>query len=113
MDAMNWPVVYPEILLLVMACLITLVDLWVSDPQRRVTLWLTQATLAAVGLMHLQAFDGGLTRYGMQGMMVTDPLSHLLAFFSAIAMMVCIAYVQAYLAARDMLKGEFFTLSLL
>ena len=113
MDAMNWPVVYPEILLLVMACLITLVDLWVSDPQRRVTLWLTQATLAAVGLMHLQAFDGGLTRYGMRGMMVTDPLSHLLAFFSAIAMMVCIAYVQAYLAARDMLKGEFFTLSLL
>ena len=50
MNDMNWLVVYPEILLLVMACLITLVDLWVRDAQRRPTLWLTQVTLAAVGL---------------------------------------------------------------
>ena len=112
MDAMNWPVIYPEMLLLVMACLITLVDLWVTDPQRRVTLWLTQATLAVVGLMHLFDFDAGLTRYGMQAMVVADPLGHLLAFFAAIALMVSIGYAQTYLAARDMLKGEYFALSL-
>ena len=112
MDAMNWPVIYPEMLLLAMACLITLVDLWVSDPQRRVTLWLTQATLAVVGLMHLFDFDAGLTRYGMQAMVVADPLGHLLAFFAAIALMVSIGYAQAYLAARDMLRGEYFALSL-
>ena len=112
MNAMNWLVIYPEAVLLAMACVITLVDLWVRDPQRRVTFWLTQATLAAVGLMHLSYFDSGLTMYGMQAMVVTDPMGHLLAFFAAVAMMVSVAYAQTYLASRDMLKGEFFTLSL-
>jgi NADH-quinone oxidoreductase subunit N len=109
---MNWPVVYPEILLLAMACVITLVDLWVRDAQRRATLWLTQATLAAVGLWQLFGFDVGATGYGMQAMVVADPLGHLLAFFAAAAMMISIAYAQPYLASRDMLKGEYFTLSL-
>ena len=112
MNAMNWPTVYPEIVLLAMACLITLVDLWVRDEQRRLTFWLTQATLAAVAFMHLNDFNAGLTLYGMQSMVVADPMGHLLAFFAALAMMVSVAYAQAYLAARDMLKGEFFTLSL-
>ncbi len=112
MNAMNWPTVYPEIVLLAMACLITLVDLWVQDDQRRLTFWLTQATLAAVAFMHLNDFNAGLTLYGMQAMVVADPMGHLLAFFAALAMMVSVAYAQAYLAARDMLKGEFFTLSL-
>ena len=31
MTAMNWPVVYPEIWLLVMACVVLLVDLLVTD----------------------------------------------------------------------------------
>jgi NADH-quinone oxidoreductase subunit N len=111
-NTMNWLVIYPELLLLVMACVITLVDLWVRDPQRRPTLWLTQLTLAAVAAMHLAYFDSGLTMYGMQAMVVTDPMGHLLAFFAAVAMMISIAYAQHYLASRDMLKGEFFTLAL-
>jgi NADH-quinone oxidoreductase subunit N len=112
MNAMNWPVIYPEILLLVMACVVTLVDLWVRDPMRRTTFWLTQATLLATGLMHLSYFDDGLTVYGMQAMIVADPMGHLLAFFAAVAMIVSVAYAQHYLAARDMLRGEFFPLSL-
>lgn len=112
MEAMNWPVIFPEILLLVMACVVTLVDLWVQDERRRVTLWLTQLTLLVVGLMHLAAFDDGLTEYGMQAMVVADPLGHLLAFFAAVSMIVSMAYAQPYLGSREMLKGEFFSLSL-
>jgi NADH-quinone oxidoreductase subunit N len=111
-NLMNWLVVYPEMLLLVMACIVTLVDLWVVDPRRRTTFWLTQATLAVVGLMHLSYFNAGFTLYGMQSMVVTDPLGHLLAFFAAVATMVSIAYAQPYLATRDMLRGEYFTLSI-
>ena len=48
----------------------------------------------------------------MQGMVVSDPMGHLLAFFAAVAMIVTLAYAQPYLASRDMLKGEFFTLAL-
>ena len=37
MNAMNWSVVHPEALLLALACVVVLVDLWVTDPARRLT----------------------------------------------------------------------------
>ena len=82
MNPMNWPVVYPEALLLLLAAL------------------------------HWIFYDGGATIYGMQRMMVGDPMGHLLAFFATLAVMVTIAYAQPYIASREMLKGEFFTLSM-
>jgi NADH-quinone oxidoreductase subunit N len=112
MNSMNWLVISPEILLLVMACAVALVDLFVKHPQRRPTLWLAQLSLAAVAWLHLQQFEGGATLYAMQGMVVSDPLGHLLAFFSTLAVMVTLAYAQPYIATREMLKGEFFTLSM-
>ena len=112
MNPMNWPVVYPEALLLLLACAVALVDLYVTDPKRRLTFWLAQASLAAVAALHWIFYDGGATIYGMQRMMVGDPMGHLLAFFATLAVMVTIAYAQPYIASREMLKGEFFTLSM-
>ena len=59
MNSMN--VLAPEILLLTMACVVALVDLWVTDSARRLTFWLTQGTLVVVGALHLMAFDQGAT----------------------------------------------------
>jgi NADH-quinone oxidoreductase subunit N len=112
MNAMNWLVIYPEIALLAMACVIAVGDLFSDDPKRRLTFWLTQFALAVVAYMHLSYANSGLTLYGMQGMVVTDPLGHLLAFFATIAVMVSLAYAQPYIGSRDMLKGEFFVLSM-
>jgi NADH-quinone oxidoreductase subunit N len=112
MNAMNWEVISPEIVLLVMACAVALVDLFVTDPKRRPTYWLSQASLAVVALLHLSHFNGGATWYAMQNMVVSDPMGHLLAFFAALSVMVTLAYSQPYIASRDMLKGEFFSLSL-
>ncbi len=112
MNDMNWPAVYPELVLLAMACVIALVDLFVGDERRRPTYWLTQATLVVVGAMHLAYFEDGLTVYGMQGMVVTDPLGHLLALFACIALAVTLVYARAYAGSRELLKGELFTLSL-
>ena len=109
---MNWAAVTPEIVLLTMACAIALVDLFIEDEQRSLTFWLTQASLAAVALLHLVRFDGAESVYAMQGMVVSDPLGHLLALFATIAVMITIAYARPYIGAREMLKGEFFTLSL-
>ena len=109
---MNWLVVYPEIFLLAMACVVLLADLWVTHPERAPTFWLTQAAIAGFGLLHLAYFNAGLTRYGLGGMVVTDPMGHLLAFFAAVAMMVTLGYARPTLGAREMLKGEFFALSL-
>jgi len=112
MTAMNWPVVYTEIWLLLAACAVLLVDLFNTDPQRRPTFWLTQASVAVFAWLHLTAYQAGKTAYGMHGMVVVDPMGHLLAFCAALAIMVTLAYARPTLAARDMLKGEFFTLAL-
>jgi len=109
---MNWLVVYPEIALLAMTCVIMIGDLFSDDPKRRLPFWLTQFALAVVAYMHWQYVDSGLTLYGMQGMVVTDPMGHLLALFSTLAVMVTLAYAQPYIAEREMLKGEFFVLTL-
>ena len=112
MNPMSFLVIYPEALLLVAACAVALVDLFVTDPKRRPTFWLAQISIGLVGLMHLALYDGGATVYGMQRLVVADPLSHALAFFACVAVMVSLAYAQSYIAPRDMLKGEFFTLSM-
>jgi len=109
---MNWPVLYPEMWLLVMACAVLLADLFFTDPQRGPTFWLTQFTIGVFALLHLWSFNGGDTAYGMNGMVVTDPMGHLLAFFAAVSVMISIGYARPTLAARDMMKGEFYTLSL-
>jgi len=112
MNSTNWLVTSPEILLLVMACVVALVDLGVSHPQRRPTFWLSQISLAAVALLHLNNFETGATAYVMQNMVVSDPMGHLLALFATLAVMVSLAYAQPYIASREMLKGEFFSLTL-
>ena len=112
MNSFNWPVVLPEIFLLAMACFVAIADLFLTHPARRVTFWLTQGTLAGVALLHFDAFNAGQSAYGMQGMVVSDPLGHLLALFAALAVMVTLAYAQPYVGSRDMQKGELYTLSL-
>ena len=112
MNEMNWLAIYPELLLLVTALIVAMVDLWVTDPRRTLTYVLTQLSLAAVAAMHLAYFQGGFTLVAMNGLVVADPLGHLLAIFSTIAIMVTLAYARGYAASRDMLKGELFTLSM-
>lgn len=53
-DSLSWITVYPEIILLVMACVIAMVDLGVKTPLRGTTYALTLLTLAVVAA--LEAF---------------------------------------------------------
>ncbi len=112
MNDMNWLAICPEILLLAMGCIVALVDLWVTDEQRRPTYWLTQLTLAVVAGLHFSYFDAGLTTYAMQGMVVSDSMGHLLAAFACIATLIALVYARPYAGVREMLKGELFILSL-
>jgi NADH-quinone oxidoreductase subunit N len=112
MTTLNWTVIHPEAWLLLGACVVTLADLFVKDPERGPTFWLTQAVAAVFAWLHLAAFGAGATAYGMSGMVVADPMGHLLAGFAGIAVMIGLAYARPTLGARDMLKGEFFTLTL-
>ncbi|MDQ2780351.1 MAG: NADH-quinone oxidoreductase subunit NuoN [Pseudomonadota bacterium] len=108
----NWTILYPEIWLLVLACAVLLVDLYTSDPARGPTFWLSQFGVGVFAAMHLGYFEAGATVYGMGNLVVVDPMSHLLAFFAALAVMATLAYARPTLASREMLKGEFFMLAL-
>ncbi|MDZ7858280.1 NADH-quinone oxidoreductase subunit NuoN [Sphaerotilus sp.] len=112
MTAMNWLAVYPEIFLLVMACVVALADLFVTDPKRTPTHVLTLLTLVALAGMHWVSFHEGQTYYAMNRMVVTDPMGHLLALFATIAVAVTLVYARPYAESREMLKGELYSLSL-
>jgi NADH-quinone oxidoreductase subunit N len=112
MNPMNWPAIYPELVLLVCALVVAMVDLWVAHPRRLPTYLMTQASLAVVALLHLYAFNEGNTVYAMQRMVVSDPMGHLLGVFASVAVMITLVYARPYAAERDILKGELFTLSM-
>jgi len=104
---------YPEIVLLVMACVVTLADLFVKSPKRTGTYVLTLASLGGVALLHAMYADAGQTLYGFGRMVVSDPMGHWLKCFATIAVMVTLVYSRPYAADRDMMRGgEIFSLSL-
>ena len=112
-DKLSWVSVYPEIVLLVMACLILLVDLTITSARRTGTYVLSLLTLGAVGLLQLLYADAGQTVYGFGNMVVSDPMGNWLKCFAVVAVMVTLVYGRPYAADRGMLRGgEFFTLSL-
>jgi NADH-quinone oxidoreductase subunit N len=112
-DNLSWVVAYPEIMLLVMACAIALVDLGVKTPLRGATYALTLLTLAGLAILLAMYADTGVTAYGFGGMVVSDPMGNWLKCFATVAVMVTLVYARPYAASRDMLRGgELFTLSL-
>ncbi len=113
LDKTSLIVTSPEILLLVMACVIALVDLGVTSRLRTATYWLTMATLAVVAWFTADFALQDQTIYAFGGMVVSDPMGNWLKCFATLAMMVCLVYGRGYAADRDMLGGgEMFTLSM-
>ena len=112
MNDMNWVALQPELLLLAATCVVALVDLFVTDERRTPTYWLAQLSLAVFAGMHFCALGSGDVAVAAQGMMVTDPMGHLLTGVSAVALIITLVYARPYVASRDMLKGELFSLSM-
>ena len=105
--------VYPEIIVLVMAIVIALVDLFVKSPRRTLTYGLTLLTMGVVAYMQADVATQGQTVYSFGNMVVSDPMGAWLKCFATLAVMVTLVYGRPYAAARDMLRGgELFTLGL-
>lgn len=112
-DKLSWISVYPEIILLIMACVIALADLGVKSPRRTQTYLLSLLTLAIVAALQASYAVGGVTVYGFNNMVVSDPMGNWLKCFATIAMMVTLVYGRPYAGDRDMLRGgEMFSLSM-
>ena len=111
-DNISWLSIYPEIVLLVMGCVITLVALGVKRARRTGTDVLTMLTLAVVAVLQANYALSGNTFYGWGNMVVSDAMGNWLKCFATVAMMVTLVYARPYAADRDMLRGgELFSLS--
>ncbi len=112
-DNISWLAIYPEIVLLVMGCVIALVDLGVHSPRRTATYVLTMLSLALVAGLQAMYASTGSTFYGFGNMVVSDSMGNWLKCFATVAVMVTLVYGRPYAATRDMLRGgELFTLSM-
>ena len=112
-DKLSWMTIYPEAVLLVMACIITLVDLSNTSAHRTRTYVLTLLTLAVVAVLTGMQAAAGRTIYGFGNMVVSDPMGNWLKCFASLALMVTLVYGRPYAADRGMLRGgEIFTLSI-
>lgn len=112
-DLLSWIAVFPEVILLVMACAVTLLDLGVKSRLRTGTYVLTLVTLAVVAVLQGVYASTGGTLYGLNNMVVSDPMGNWLKCFATIAVMVTLVYGRPYAGDRDMLRGgELFSLSL-
>ncbi len=113
-EKLNVLALLPEIVLVCMAILIAMIDLFVKCPRRTTTYVLTVLTLSVVAA--LQAHDAleGLTVYSFNNMVVSDTMGNWLKCFSTVAVLVTLVYGRPYAADRNMLKtgGELFTLGL-
>ena len=113
-DRFSWVAIYPEIVLLVMGCVIALVDLLDHSPRRMAAYILSVLTLLGVAVLTGMYALGGQTLYGFEGLVVSDPMANWLKCFSALAVLVTFVYGRTYVAERGMLRGgEWYVLSLL
>ncbi len=112
----------PEILVLVMACVVLMVEAY--DPRARVPAGTGEAgeprvagyvltlltLLAAAGLT---AFTGGgEIAYAFSGMFVDDAMADLLKLMTYLSGIAAAIYSRQYLAERQLMRGEYFALLL-
>jgi NADH-quinone oxidoreductase subunit N len=101
----------PEIFVLSMACLILIVDLYVSDKNRVVTYLLSLATLAVATVLTVNySVQGTVTTFS--GTFVLDPMAIVLKVFIYLVTAVVFIYARGYLTERNLFKGEFYVLGL-
>jgi NADH-quinone oxidoreductase subunit N len=113
-DQLGLVAVYPEIVLLVMACAITLLDLFDHRPGKPVAYTLSVLTLIVLAVLTANYASTGKTVYGFSGLVVSDVMANWLKCFASVALAVTFIYARPYVAARDMVRGgEWYGLGLL
>ena len=101
----------PEMFVLAMACLILVLDLFLSERSRVVTYLLSQATLVGAAVLSLGQFGSGRV-VTFDGSFVADDMGHVLKAFVYLTGFLVFLYSRDYLRLRGLLRGEYFVLGL-
>ncbi|MEO5703055.1 MAG: NADH-quinone oxidoreductase subunit NuoN [Gammaproteobacteria bacterium] len=101
----------PEIFVLSMACIILIVDLFLTGRSRIVTYLLSQATLltAAILTVALHAQEPVIT---FSGTFINDTMGDVLKVFIYLVTAAVFLYSRVYLRSRELDKGEYYVLGL-
>lgn len=103
--------IIPEITLFAMACLVLIVDAFSKDPLRRVSYWLTQASLLLVFVLIYMSFPKEVQLI-FNDSIVIDQMGSLLKMFMCLITLVVFIYSYEYLKNVESIKGEYFVLGL-
>ena len=101
----------PEIFVFSMACVILIVDLFLTERRRVVSYALTQLTLVGAAALTLNGFST-TSSYTFNQMFVADPLADVLKLAIYVLAFFAFAYSRTYLRDRGMYRGEYFVLGL-
>ncbi len=105
----------PEMIVLGMACLILVVDLYISPQRRGIIQILSLATLifAAIATLRIHNGEGVVeTQRLLSGTFVRDQMGDILKLFVYLVVGMVFVYAKTYLRQRQLYKGEFFVLCL-
>ena len=75
-DRFSWMAIYPELVLMVMACVIALLDLLDKRLGRPVAYILSVLTLLVLAVLSGLYASSGQTVYGFDGLVVSDPMAN-------------------------------------
>jgi NADH-quinone oxidoreductase subunit N len=101
----------PEALLLALVSAILIADLFIAERDKHVTFWLAIASLLGCAAL-AGASAGNATAVTFHGTFIADPMSQVLKVATLLAVAATLVYGRLYLQARELLRGEFLSLSL-
>ncbi|MDA3869503.1 MAG: NADH-quinone oxidoreductase subunit NuoN [Gammaproteobacteria bacterium] len=111
LEALNYLIAWPEIFLLSMACIVLVVDAFISEAKRDFSYLLAQlALLGSFVLLLMQPWDG--RELAFNNMFVQDALSTVLKLGILALSSVAFVYSRDYLKDRNIFKGEYYVLGL-
>jgi len=105
----------PEFWVLVMACVIMIVDLFLSEERRGIIHLLAMLTLIFAGIVTLRGdylSDGMHAVTAFKGAFIRDTMGDVLKVFSFITLGLIFSYAKYYLRGFNMFRSDFYTLSL-
>ena len=103
--------VLPELFVLILACVVLIVDVFLEQRQRHITYGLAQLTLLGAALLTLLSYAQApvITMFGHY---IKDAMGDLLKLFICLTTAVGFLYSRDYLRRRGLFKGEYFVLGL-
>jgi len=111
LEALNYLTAWPEIFLLTMACLVLVVDVFISDAKRDFSYLLSQLALVGTfALVMMLPMDG--RELAFNDMFVQDAMSIVLKLCILALSSVAFVYSRDYLKDRNIFKGEYYVLGL-